>query len=47
VNLNTENPVGTIQSIEHTLRALDRAAAGNQEHVARLEKQYKRVVTSV
>ncbi|MFI5364224.1 MAG: hypothetical protein ACHQ4J_01245 [Candidatus Binatia bacterium] len=39
-NLNTENPIGTIQSIEHTLRALDRAAAENHEHVARLDKQF-------
>jgi len=39
-NLNAENPIGTIQSIEHTLRALDRAAAENHEHVARLEKQF-------
>jgi hypothetical protein len=38
--LNAENPIGTIQSIEHTLRALDRAAAEKYEHVARLEKQF-------
>jgi hypothetical protein len=39
-HLNAENPIGTIQSIEHTLRTLDRATAENQERVARLEKQF-------
>ena len=37
--LNTANPVGTIQSIEHTLRNLDRLAAEQQTRVARIEKE--------
>jgi hypothetical protein len=38
-NLNAENPVGTVQSIEHTLRALDRHAESDHERIERLEKQ--------
>ena len=34
-NLNPVNPVGTIQSIEHTLRSLDKLAADQQGQVAR------------
>jgi N12 class adenine-specific DNA methylase len=37
-NLNAENPIGTIQSIEHTLRGLDRLA---EEEQARIERQEK------
>jgi len=37
-NLNPENPIGTIQSIEHTLRALDRLA---EEEKARIEREEK------
>jgi hypothetical protein len=37
--LNAANPVGTIQSIEHTLRNLDRLAAEQQTRVARIEKE--------
>ena len=37
-NLNAENPLGTMQSIEHTLRSLDRLADQEQEHGARLGK---------
>jgi len=37
-NLNAENPLGTMQSIEHTLRALDKLADQEQERSARLEK---------
>jgi hypothetical protein len=37
--LNAANPVGTIQSIEHTLRNLDRLAAEQQIRVARIEKE--------
>ena len=38
-NLNAVNPVGTIQSIEHTLRNLDRLAVEQQTRVARIEKE--------
>ena len=38
-NLNTTNPVGTIQSIEHTLRNLDKLAADQQARVVRVEKE--------
>jgi N12 class adenine-specific DNA methylase len=38
-NLNAANPVGTVQSIEHTLRNLDRLAAEQQTRVARIEKE--------
>ena len=37
-NLNAENPLGTMQSIEHVLRSLDRLADQEQERSARLEK---------
>src|ERR1017187_4572782 len=37
--LNAANPVGTIQSIEHTLRNLDRLATEQQTRVARVEKE--------
>ena len=38
-NLNATNPVGTVQSIEHTLRNLDKLAAEQQNRVARIEKE--------
>jgi N12 class adenine-specific DNA methylase len=37
-NLNVENPIGTMQSIEYTLRALDKLADQEQERSTRLEK---------
>jgi N12 class adenine-specific DNA methylase len=37
--LNAENPIGTVQSIEHTLRNLDKLAAEQQNRVARIEKE--------
>ena len=37
-HLNPENPIGTVQSIEHTLRALDRTAREEQQRVEHLEK---------
>jgi len=37
-HLNPETPVGTVQSIEHTLRALDKLALEEQERKDRLEK---------
>ena len=37
-NLNPENPVGTIQSIEHVLRRLDRRAEEEQREIERQEK---------
>src|SRR5208337_1493355 len=37
-HLNADNPIGTMQSIEHTLRALDRAAADEQQQLQRLDK---------
>jgi N12 class adenine-specific DNA methylase len=36
--LNAENPVGTMQSIEHALRSLDKAAEDERERAARAEK---------
>ena len=36
--LNAENPLGTMQSIEYALRALDRALAEETERAARAEK---------
>jgi hypothetical protein len=36
--LNAENPVGTMQSIEYALRGLDKAAVDEQERAARAEK---------
>jgi len=38
-NLNPANPVGTVQSIEYTLRSLDKLAAEQQGRVARAEKE--------
>jgi N12 class adenine-specific DNA methylase len=38
-NMNPANPVGTAQSIEHTLRSLDKLAAEQQSRVARAEKE--------
>ena len=38
-NLNAANPVGTVQSIEHTLRNLDKLAAEHRSRVARIEKE--------
>ncbi len=40
VHINTDNPIGTMQSIEHTLRALDRAATDEQQQLQRLEKTF-------
>jgi hypothetical protein len=37
-NLNAENPLGTIQSIEHALRSLDKLADQEQERGLRMEK---------
>jgi hypothetical protein len=37
-NLNAENPVGTMQSIEHTLRSLDRLAEEERAQIERKEK---------
>jgi len=37
--LNPVNPVGTIHSIEHTLRNLDKLADDQQSRVARIEKE--------
>jgi hypothetical protein len=37
--LNPVNPVGTIQSIEHTLRNLDKLADDQQSRVVRIEKE--------
>ena len=37
-NLNPSNHIGTIQSIEHTLRSLDQIAADDQQHLASLTK---------
>ena len=37
-NLNADNPLGTMQSVEHVLRSLDRAAEKEHEHLGRLEK---------
>ena len=36
--LNAENPVGTMQSIEYALRGLDKAVAEEEERAARAEK---------
>ena len=38
-NLNPANPVGTVQSIEHTLRSLDRLVADQQSQLQRIEKE--------
>jgi hypothetical protein len=37
-NLNPENPLGTIASIEHTLRGLDRKAEDEQREIEQKEK---------
>jgi uncharacterized protein (DUF1501 family) len=37
-HLNAENPVGTMQSIESALRALDKSVAEENKRVARAEK---------
>jgi hypothetical protein len=37
-HINADNPLGTMQSIEHTLRALDKAAEDERHQVDRLEK---------
>jgi hypothetical protein len=37
-NLNLENPLGTIASIEHTLRGLDRRAEDEQHDIERQDK---------
>jgi len=37
-NLNAENPIGTVQSIEHVLRAFDRMADDEKSQIARQEK---------
>jgi hypothetical protein len=37
-HLNAENPVGSVQSIEHTLRALDRLAQEEKDQIEREEK---------
>jgi N12 class adenine-specific DNA methylase len=38
-NLNAANPIGTVQSIEHTLRNLDKLAVEQQNRVVRIEKE--------
>ena len=38
-NLNAANPVGTVQSIEHALRNLEKLAAEQQSRVTRVEKE--------
>ena len=37
-NLNSENALGTMASIEHALHRLDRYAEDDKEHIARMEK---------
>ncbi len=37
-NLNPENPIGTVQSIEHTLRSLDKMAEAERAEAERQEK---------
>ena len=37
-HLNADNPVGTMQSIEHTLRVLDKAAEDERRQAERLKK---------
>jgi hypothetical protein len=37
-HINADNPVGTMQSIEHTLRALDEAVEDERRQAERLEK---------
>jgi hypothetical protein len=38
--LNPENPLGTIQSIEHVLRSLDRRAEDEKQQIQRQEKAF-------
>lgn len=38
-NLNATNAIGTVQSIEHTLRNLDKLAVEQRNRVARIEKE--------
>jgi hypothetical protein len=38
-NVNPTNPIGTVQSIEYTLRSLDRLAAEQQQRLTRVEKE--------
>jgi hypothetical protein len=38
-NLNATNPFGTMQSIEHTLRNLDKLAIEQQNRITRIEKE--------
>ena len=38
-NLNISNPVGTVQSIEHTLRSLDKLAVEQEARLNRIEKE--------
>src|SRR5690606_36512744 len=38
INMNAENPLGTMQSVEHALRSLDRAAEDERDRLARAEK---------
>lgn len=38
-NLNATNPVGTVQSIEHTLRSLDKLAVDQQSRLSHAEKE--------
>jgi N12 class adenine-specific DNA methylase len=38
-NFNASSPIGTVQSIEHTLRSLDKFAFDQKSRVARLEKE--------
>src|SRR6202050_3595396 len=38
-NLNAANPIGTVQSIEHTLRNLDKLANEQRNRVIRIEKE--------
>jgi uncharacterized membrane protein YccC len=38
VQLNSENPLGTLQSIEHAIRSLDRRAEQEREDIERQEK---------
>lgn len=38
-NLNATNPVGTVQSIEHALRNLDKLATEQQNRVTRIQKE--------
>jgi hypothetical protein len=37
-HINADNPLGTMQSIEHTLRALDKAAEDERHQIERLQK---------